>query len=72
MRGLKRKLNNMALLVHKYGGTSVGSIERIQAVADRIIKDQQQGYAVVAVVSAMGGETDRLIRLAKADRKSVV
>ena len=66
MRGLKRKLNNMALLVHKYGGTSVGSIERIQTVADHIIKDKQRGYDVVAVVSAMGGETDRLIRLAKA------
>ncbi|MDF2868170.1 MAG: aspartate kinase, partial [Gammaproteobacteria bacterium] len=41
----------MALLIHKYGGTSVGSVERIQAVADRIISDKQQGYDVVAVVS---------------------
>jgi len=56
----------MALLIHKYGGTSVGSVERIQAVADRIIRDKQQGYDVVAVVSAMAGETDRLIRLARA------
>lgn len=56
----------MALLVHKYGGTSVGSIERIQAVADKIIQDYEQGHDVVAVVSAMAGETDRLIRLAKA------
>jgi len=56
----------MALLVHKYGGTSVGTIERIQAVAERIIRDKQLGHDIVVVVSAMAGETDRLIRLAKA------
>lgn len=56
----------MALLVHKYGGTSVGSIERIQAVAARIIRDKQQGHDVIVVVSAIAGETDRLIRMAVA------
>ncbi len=54
----------MALLVHKYGGTSVGSIERINAVADRIIQTVQQGHQLVVVVSAMSGETNRLINLA--------
>ena len=54
----------MALIVQKFGGTSVGSIERIEAVADIIIKTQQQGHQVVAVVSAMSGETNRLISLA--------
>ncbi|MFT5131837.1 MAG: aspartate kinase [Gammaproteobacteria bacterium] len=50
----------MALLIQKYGGTSVGSIERIQAVADKIIATRKQGHQVVVVVSAMSGETDRL------------
>jgi len=54
----------LALLVHKYGGTSVGSIERINAVADRIIQTVQQGHQLVVVVSAMSGETNRLINLA--------
>ncbi len=54
----------MALIVQKYGGTSVGSIERIQAVADRIIANCKQGNQVVVVVSAMSGETNRLIGLA--------
>ena len=54
----------MALIVQKFGGTSVGSIERIEAVADIIIRTQQQGHQVVAVVSAMSGETNRLISLA--------
>ncbi len=54
----------MALFVQKYGGTSVGSIERINAVADRIIHTVQQGHQVVVVVSAMSGETNRLINLA--------
>jgi aspartate kinase len=52
------------LIVQKYGGTSVGSIERIQAVAERIVRAQKQGHKVVAVVSAMSGETDKLIGLA--------
>lgn len=54
----------MALIVQKYGGTSVGSIERIQHVADRVIKAQQNGDQVVVVVSAMSGETNRLLGLA--------
>lgn len=55
----------MALLVQKYGGTSVGTIERIEAVADRVLKHKQQGDDIVVVVSAMSGETNRLIALAK-------
>ncbi|WP_105200785.1 MULTISPECIES: aspartate kinase [unclassified Pseudoalteromonas] len=54
----------MALLVQKFGGTSVGSIERIEAVADIIIRQRQLGHQVVAVVSAMSGETNRLLALA--------
>lgn len=54
----------MALLVHKYGGTSVGSVERIQNVARRVIKAQEAGNQVVVVVSAMSGETNRLLALA--------
>ena len=54
----------MAIIVQKYGGTSVGTIERIQAVADRVIKKVEQGYQVVVVVSAMSGETNKLIALA--------
>jgi aspartate kinase len=55
----------MALIVQKYGGTSVGTPERILAVADRILETQHAGNSVVAVVSAMSGVTDNLIRLAK-------
>lgn len=55
----------MALIVQKYGGTSVGSIERIQAVADRVIATRDKGYQVVVAVSAMSGETNRLIGLAQ-------
>ena len=55
----------MALIVQKYGGTSVGTIERIQAVAERVIATQKKGNQVVVVVSAMSGETNRLIALAK-------
>ena len=54
----------MALIVKKFGGTSVGTIERIQAVADRVVTTLQQGNQVVVVVSAMSGETDRLLGLA--------
>ena len=50
----------MALLVHKYGGTSVGSLERIQAVAARVVRHRAEGHRVVVVVSAMSGETNRL------------
>lgn len=55
----------MALIVHKYGGTSVGSVERIKNVARRIAKWQRAGHRLVVVVSAMSGETNRLIALAK-------
>ncbi len=55
----------MALIVEKYGGTSVGSIERIQAVADRVLETYNGGNQVIVVLSAMAGETDRLISLAK-------
>ena len=50
----------MALLVQKFGGTSVGSIERIHAVADRVAASIAEGHRVVVVLSAMAGETDRL------------
>ncbi len=55
----------MALIVQKYGGTSVGTPERIQNVAEKIIRTKDAGHDVVAVVSAMSGETNRLIELAK-------
>lgn len=53
----------MALIVQKYGGTSVGSPERIKAVAERIIRWREQGDDVIVVVSAMSGETNRLVGL---------
>jgi aspartate kinase len=55
----------MSLIVQKYGGTSVGSVERIKAVAEKVKRTRDQGNQVVVVVSAMSGETDRLIGLAK-------
>lgn len=55
----------MALIVQKYGGTSVGNVERIQAVAERVKRWRDQGHQVVVVVSAMSGETDRLLGLAR-------
>jgi aspartate kinase len=55
----------MSLIVQKYGGTSVGSIERIQSVADRLIRWKQRGHDLVVVVSAMSGETNRLMELAR-------
>ncbi|MFO0255735.1 MAG: aspartate kinase [Betaproteobacteria bacterium] len=55
----------MALIVQKYGGTSVGSPERIKNVARRVARWKSQGHDVVVVVSAMSGETNRLIALAK-------
>ena len=58
------KENFMALIVQKYGGTSVGSVERIQAVAMRIEKTVKAGNSVVVVVSAMGKTTDGLVKLA--------
>ena len=55
----------MTLVVQKYGGTSVGDVERIRNVARRVLNTKNQGHGVVVVVSAMAGETDKLIRLAK-------
>lgn len=54
----------MSLIVQKYGGTSVGTVERIEAVADRVVKSHNCGNQVVVAVSAMSGETNRLIDLA--------
>jgi len=59
------KLKIVALIVQKYGGTSVGSAERIRNVARRVKRFREQGHQVVVVVSAMSGETNRLIALAK-------
>lgn len=52
------------LIVQKYGGTSVGNIDRIKAVAERVVRTAREGNQVVVVVSAMSGETDKLINLA--------
>jgi aspartate kinase len=52
------------LIVQKYGGTSVGTVERIKAVAERVAETRRQGNDVVVIVSAMSGETDKLISLA--------
>lgn len=54
----------MSLFIQKFGGTSLGSVERINQAADTIIRTRQAGHQVVVVVSAMGHETDRLIKLA--------
>ncbi len=54
----------MSLIVQKYGGTSVGSVERIQAVAQRVVNTVKAGHQVVVVVSAMGKTTDGLVKLA--------
>ena len=56
----------MSLVVQKFGGTSVGSIERIQRVAERVCATRAAGHDVVVVVSAMAGETNRLVKLAYA------
>ncbi|MBS1225755.1 MAG: aspartate kinase [Proteobacteria bacterium] len=55
----------MAIIVQKYGGTSVGNLERIENVAEKVIGWRERGHHMVVVVSAMSGETDRLIGLAK-------
>ncbi|HSC22652.1 MAG TPA: aspartate kinase, partial [Casimicrobiaceae bacterium] len=55
----------MALIVQKYGGTSVGSIERIRNVAKRVARFHREGHRLVVVVSAMAGETNRLLALAR-------
>ena len=53
------------IIVQKYGGTSVGTVEKIQLVAEKIIETKKEGHQVVVVVSAMSGETNRLLALAK-------
>ena len=55
----------MAVIVQKYGGTSVGTVEKIENVAQKVIRYREQGDSVVVVVSAMSGETNRLVSLAK-------
>ncbi|WP_287030772.1 aspartate kinase, partial [Pseudomonas sp. UBA6310] len=55
----------MALIVQKFGGTSVGTVERIEQVAEKVKKFRENGDDIVVVVSAMSGETNRLIALAK-------
>ncbi|MFQ5692135.1 MAG: aspartate kinase, partial [Nitrospinota bacterium] len=55
----------MALLVQKYGGTSVADLDRIRSVARRVARTREAGNRVVVVVSAMAGETDKLIRMAR-------
>jgi aspartate kinase len=54
----------MSLIVQKFGGTSVGTVERIEAVADKVTEFRRQGHDIVVAVSAMSGETNRLIGLA--------
>src|SRR5271167_2875835 len=54
----------MGLVVQKYGGTSVGTVDRIKAVAERVCASQRKGDRIVVVVSAMAGETNRLFKLA--------
>jgi aspartate kinase len=60
----------MSLLVQKFGGTSVGSVERIEAVADKLVAYREKGHDLVVVVSAMSGETNRLIALANQIQES--
>ena len=55
----------MALVVQKYGGTSVGSVEKIQNVARRVARTYDEGNDMVVVVSAMAGETNKLVALAE-------
>ena len=62
----------MALIVQKFGGTSVGTIERIAQVADKVKKFRENGDDIVVVVSAMSGETNRLLGLAKVNRTAPI
>ncbi|RWX50854.1 Amino acid kinase family protein, partial [Candidatus Electrothrix marina] len=54
----------MALIVQKFGGTSVGSTDKIKNVAERVLRQQKQGHQMVVVLSAMSGQTDKLLGLA--------
>ena len=55
----------MGLIVQKFGGTSVGSVEKIENVASRVIEEKERGNDVVVVVSAMGKTTDQLVKMAE-------
>ena len=55
----------MPIVVQKYGGTSLGSVERIEAVADRVVRTREAGHGVIVVVSAMGDTTDDLAEMAR-------
>jgi aspartate kinase len=66
MASSEQRLVGRSLIVHKYGGTSMGSVERIQNVAQRVAKWHKAGHKMVVVPSAMSGETNRLIGLATA------
>ncbi|RPG47247.1 MAG: aspartate kinase [Gammaproteobacteria bacterium TMED134] len=55
----------MGLIVQKYGGTSVGSVQKIQAVADRVVRFRSEGHQVLVVLSAMSGETNRLLSMGR-------
>ena len=56
---------NMKVIVQKYGGTAVETVEKVQKIANAIINRKKEGYSIVVVVSAMGKTTNRLIELAK-------
>jgi aspartate kinase len=62
---MNREVRDMAVVVQKFGGTSVGTIERIRAVAKKVIERKEQGNDMVIVLSAMGKTTDELITMAK-------
>ena len=64
-RGSKTGTEHMALIVQKYGGTSVGDPDRIRNVAKRVLATQAEGHRVAVVVSAMSGETNTLVALAE-------
>ena len=53
----------MSLIVQKYGGTSVGSLDRIRSVAERVAATYRDGHQVIVVVSAMAGQTDKLLSM---------
>ena len=53
----------MSLIVQKYGGTSVGSLDRIRGVAERVAATYREGHQVIVVVSAMAGQTDKLLSM---------
>ncbi len=62
----------MSLIVQKYGGTSVGTVERIENVADKVMGWREKGHDIVVVVSAMSGETNRLVEMAQAIQEQPV